>query len=203
MTGRMIAFDGVDGSGKSTQIELLRDWLLTRDLEVVLVRDPGGTVLGESLREILLHRQDIPLSITAEMLLYMASRAELVAEVIRPALEADKVVLADRFLLANVVYQGVAGGLPSDYVWQVGLVATGGLRPDLTLLMDIDPESAMTRIQRGLDRLESRGLDYFRKVRSGFLDQASKASERVEIIDATQSIADIQYQIQAAVELLW
>ncbi|MCR9296353.1 MAG: dTMP kinase, partial [bacterium] len=185
MSGLFISLDGIDGCGKSTQLALLATWLESKNRTVQVVRDPGGTQLGESLREILLHRHEIELDTTAEMLLYMASRAELVAEVVRPALAADKVVLADRYLLANVVYQGYGGGLAAEDVWQVGRIATQGLQPDLTLILDIDPEVAQGRMGNQPDRLESRGIEYMRRVRDGFLKEADKLDGQTAILDAS------------------
>ena len=195
-----ISLDGIDGAGKSTQIDLLRKHLESKGDRVVCFRDPGSTKLGEAVREILLHREDIPLANTSEMLLYMAARAQLVAEQLRPALAEGATVICDRFLLANVVYQGVAGGLDVNDLWSVGKCATGGLFPDATIVLDLDPEIAFTRIQRGPDRLEKRGLAYFRLVRQGFLDQISKVGGRFATVDAGQEIEQIHLQIVQFVE---
>ena len=191
-----ISLDGIDGAGKSTQIDLLRKHLESQGKSVACFRDPGSTKLGEAIREILLHREDIPLANTSEMLLYMAARAQLVAEQIRPALATGATVICDRFLLANVVYQGVAGGLDVDELWDVGKCATGGLVPNITIVLDIDPEIAVTRLQRGPDRLEKRGIEYFRKVRQGFLEQAKRASDLVLVVNATQSIESMHEEIR-------
>ena len=196
--GRFITLDGVDGGGKSTQVQLLVDWLAGRGHSVRTYRDPGSTKLGEALREVLLHRQEIPLAATSEMLLYMASRAQLVDEVLRPALAECDYVIMDRYLLANVVYQGVAGGLPPESIWQVGRVATGGLSPDLTIVLDLPIEIAAQRITRTRDRLESRGDAYFQKVRQGFLEQHTQAGGKSVVIDATQSIEAIHKQVVEA-----
>ena len=190
-----ISLDGIDGAGKSTQIDLLRKHLEAKGATVVCFRDPGSTKLGEAVREILLHREDIPLANTSEMLLYMAARAQLVAEQLRPALDSGATVICDRFLLANVVYQGVAGGLSVDDLWSVGRCATGGLSPDATIVLDLDPELAFKRIQRGPDRLEKRGLDYFRTVRQGFLEQVTHTGGKSTIVDASQNIERIHLQI--------
>jgi len=195
-----ITLDGIDGAGKSTQIELLRKHLESKGDRVVCFRDPGSTKLGEAVREILLHREDIPLASTSEMLLYMAARAQLVAEQLRPAIAEGATVICDRFLLANVVYQGVAGGLNVDDLWSVGKCATGGLLPDATIVLDLDPEIAFKRIQRGHDRLEKRGLEYFRLVRKGFLEQISKAGGQSTTVDAGQDIEQIHLQIVQFVE---
>ena len=200
MAGVFISLDGVDGGGKSTQVHLLAEYLRTLGHDVLTFRDPGGTKLGEALREILLHRQEIPLTGTAEMLLYMASRAELVAECIRPALESGQTVITDRFLLANVVYQGCAGGLAPSQLWQVGEIATGGLQPHLTIVLDIGVEQALGRIERGFDRLESRGTEYMEKVRRGFLEQVSHLGTRAVVVDAHAEIETVQARIRAAVD---
>ncbi|MCC6507568.1 MAG: dTMP kinase [Pirellulaceae bacterium] len=190
-----MTLDGVDGGGKSTQVELLTQWLTSRGHSVRTYRDPGSTRLGEALREILLHRQEIPLSPTAEMLLYMASRAQLVEEVLKPALAQYDYVITDRYLLANVVYQGCAGGLDPNSIWQVGRVATGGLEPDLTIVLDLPIEVAAERITRTRDRLESRGNEYFQRVREGFLTQHTLAGGQSIVIDATQTIDAVHQQI--------
>src|SRR6187455_345848 len=134
------SFDGVDGSGKSTQIRLLADALRQRGLSVVTCRDPGSTALGERLREILLNHHGTAIHRRSEMLLYMASRAQLVEEVIRPALAAGRIVISDRYVLANVVYQAHAGGLDPADVWRVGEITVGGLMPRLVFVLDMPAE---------------------------------------------------------------
>lgn len=194
-----ISFDGIDGAGKSTQISLLRTHLENQGVQVKCLRDPGTSKLGETIRDILLHREEIPLSMTAEMLLYMAARSQLVAEEIQPALEQGITIICDRFLLANVVYQGSAGGLPIDHLWTVGHIATNGIHPDLTIVLDLEPERAFERLQRGHDRLEKRGLEYFRRVRNGFQDQLHRTGGQAISIDALQSIEAIHQQVIAFV----
>lgn len=196
------SFDGIDGVGKSTQLRLFCEWLRDAGREVLTCRDPGSTPLGERLREILLTSgEETPIDIRAEMLLYMAARAQLVVEVIRPAIDAGKVVVSDRFLLANVVYQAHAGGLPVDEVWQVGEVATGGMSPDCTLLLDMDPAEADRRINRERDRMETRGEEFRRRLREGFLAEAAK-DRRIHTIDAAGSVEAVQEAIRRAAEPL-
>jgi dTMP kinase len=196
------SFDGVDGTGKSTQIRLLAEALRASGREVVTCRDPGSTALGERLREILLHHHGTPIHRRSEMLLYMASRAQLVEEVIRPALAAGKIVLSDRYLLANVVYQAHGGGLDAGDVWRVGEVTVAGVMPRLVFLFDMPAEKAAQRIQRQPDRMEAQGLDYLERVRQGFLTEARRLAGTVAVIDADRSIeaihADVWQRAQAA-----
>ncbi|NLF70808.1 MAG: dTMP kinase [Candidatus Anammoximicrobium sp.] len=193
------SFDGIDGTGKSTQMSLFVDWLRQRGREVVTCRDPGSTELGERLREILLHKSDTPIGRRAEMLLYMASRAQLVEQVIRPALDAGRVVVADRFLLANVAYQGHAGGLPVGDLWSVGDVAVAGVLPACVFVLDMDVHAAIQRRNREPDRMESQGLEYMQKVRQGYLAEAARRGEIV-VIDAGRDIESVQADIRRAAE---
>jgi dTMP kinase len=194
------SFDGVDGTGKSTQIRLLAEALRATGCDVVTCRDPGSTALGERLREILLHHTGTPIHRRSEMLLYMASRAQLVEEVIRPALAAGKIVLSDRYLLANVVYQAHGGGLSPDEVWRVGEVTVAGVMPRLVFLLDMPAEQAARRIQREPDRMEAQGLEYLERVRQGFLMEGSRLSQRVAIIDADRSIEAIHADVLRAAQ---
>jgi dTMP kinase len=198
MTGLFFSFDGIDGVGKSTQMELFCDWLRDSGHEVVQCRDPGGTQLGEALREIILHQHDVSVCPASEMLLYMASRAQLVAEVIRPAIDAGKTIVSDRFLVSNVAYQGHAGGVAVDDVWAVGAVATDGVRPNLTLMLDMPVEQAASRLNRDLDRMEARGAEFLNRVREGFLIEARNSPDRIALIDATRDIESIQTDIRVA-----
>ena len=196
---RFIVLEGIDGSGKSSQVAPLAAWLADRGRRVVTCRDPGATAVGDAIRAILLDRRDLDLAVTSEMLLYMAARAQLVAEVVRPALARGEWVISDRYLLANVVYQGHAGGLDAEAIRRVGAVATGGLEPDLVLLLDIDPEAAVSRLARPLDKLEDRGLDYRLRLRDGYRAEAARDAGRIAVIDAACGIADVQAAVRAAI----
>jgi dTMP kinase len=191
------SFDGIDGTGKSTQMRFFCDMLRAHGLSVVMCRDPGSTALSEQIRGIVLS-SDSSLSIgrRSEMLLYMAARAQLVDELIRPALEGGKVVVCDRYLMANIVYQGHAGGLDPDKVREVGRVATAGILPDCVFLLDMAPEAAAARLNRPLDRMESQGLEYSRKLRDGFLIEASRPENHAHVIDADQSVEFVQSEIR-------
>jgi dTMP kinase len=193
--GFFISLDGVDGAGKSTQCRLLGDWLRGRGASVVLCHDPGGTELGQELRHLLLNYRGT-MALTCEAFLFMASRAQLIAQVIRPALEQGSIVVADRFLLANVVYQGHAGGLDPAQLWNVGLFGTGGLEPDLTFVLDLPLEVACARRQTHPDRMESRDRDYHTRVREGFLLEAKRRPQSTRVIDVTRSTDEIQQQLQ-------
>jgi dTMP kinase len=199
MLGLFLSLDGIDGTGKSTQIRLLADWFRTRGRSVVTCADPGGTPIGDVLRAILLdHRQQM--SPSCEALVFMASRSELVARIIRPALAAGDVVLSDRFLLANVVYQGYGGGLDVDELWRAGRLSTGGLQPDLTIVLDLPVEMAASRrAQQTPDRLESRDPAYHDRVRQGFLAEARQRPDRIRVIDAADTVERVQDRIRAEV----
>lgn len=194
------SFDGIDGVGKTTQLELFVQWLSLSGRRVLSCRDPGTTELGETLRGVVLERHHIPIHPLSEMLIYMAARAQLVQEVVLPALRAGHTVVSDRFLLANLVYQGYAGGLNVEQVRTVGAVATADVVPDLTFLLDMPVDQAALRIDRSLDRMEARGTDYLTQVRAGFLQEAERSPDSIVVIDATQEIAAVQAQIQMAAQ---
>jgi dTMP kinase len=196
MAGLFLSLDGIDGTGKSTQCRLLAAWLREQGREVVEAVDPGGTPLGQEIRQILLAGKH-ELDPRCEALLFMASRAQLVATVIRPALERRAVVVCDRFLLANVVYQGYGGGLDVEQLWTVGELSTGGLRPAQTYILDMTVEDAQRRRGRTADRIETRDRDYHERVRQGFLKEARRRGYRV--IDAYGEVESIQAQIRTDV----
>jgi dTMP kinase len=193
-----ISLDGLDGTGKSTQCRLLADWLRAGGHTVTTCIDPGGTPLGAQLRSLVLnHRSEIDRM--CEALLFMASRAQLLAEVIRPALAAGHIVISDRFLLANVVYQGHAGGLNVERLWEVGRFAAGGLEPDLTIVLDLPPEQAARRRDRPADRIEGRDADYHARLRQGFLTEARRRPDRIRVVDASAPLGLVQEAIRREV----
>ncbi|MBX9678205.1 MAG: dTMP kinase [Gemmataceae bacterium] len=193
-----LSLDGLDGAGKSTQCRLLAEWLREQGWNVTQCADPGGTVVGQSLRQILLDKSQ-RMSMTAETLLFMASRAQLVDEIIRPSLEAGNLVLSDRFLLANVVYQGHAGGMDPEKVRDLALFATAGLEPDLVVVLDLPKDLAKTRRTGKADRVESRDETYHERVRSGFLIEAKQRPDRIRVVDASASAEEVQSRIREAV----
>ena len=196
---RFISLDGLDGTGKSSQLGPLCDWLRSRGVTVTTCRDPGSTPTGDAIRAILLDRRDLHVDPTSEMLLYMAARAQLVAEVITPALARGEWVLADRFLLATIVYQGHAGGLDPEAIRAVGRVATTGIEPDLVVLLDCGLETSARRLDRPLDKLESRGDGYRARVRAGYLAEAAADPARVRVVDAEGTTADVAGRIREVV----
>ncbi len=193
-----IVFEGVDGTGKSTQLEKCRDWMEQLGHQVEVCRDPGSTSLGIKLREILLQRSELQIDFVAESFLFMAARAQMVAELIKPALQHGKVVLCDRFVLSTVVYQGHAGNIQAADLWNVNAVATEGVSPDLVLVFDAPLEIAMQRVGPRRDRMESRGSEYFEQVRQGFLTEASQ-HDNIQVIDASGNPDEIHQQVQTIV----
>lgn len=202
LAGKFIVIDGPDGAGKSTQIKLLGQWMSQCGLSVREVRDPGGTAIGDRVRSILLDRSHGEMSVQCELMLYMASRAQLAVEVIRPALSAGHCVLCDRYISATVAYQG-AGGADVEAIRKVGELAVGGLWPDLTVVLDIDSELGLARAGRasgGHDRMEAKGLDFHRRVRKLFLQQAQQCPDRFAVIDAAGSVEAVQRRLRTEVE---
>lgn len=193
------SFDGLDGVGKTTQIDLFVQWLCAAGHDVVRCVDPGSTPLGEEIRGILLgHRFEV--SRTSEMLLFMAARAQLAEGVIRPALERGQTVVSDRYLLANIAYQAYAGGLDVETVRSVGRIATGGTMPDLVFLLDMSPQAAAGRIDRSRDRMESQGAEYEERLRKGFLTEAARDPEHIVVVDAARDATAVQADIRAAAQ---
>ena len=202
LAGRFLVFDGPDGAGKSTQLRRFQAAAERDGLFVTTVREPGGTEVGERVRDLVLNYPDErcgAMDTRAEMLLFMASRAQLVAQRIRPALAAGHVVLADRFLSSTLAYQGSAGGLPLEEIRSVGEVALGGCKPDLVVIFDVDLETASSRLNPLLDRVESRDAGYQERVRRGFLDQAEGEPDGHLLIDATASEAEVEACLRAGI----
>lgn len=184
LAGRFLVFDGPDGSGKSTQVHRFTDFAQARGVTVCEVREPGGTAIGEEIRHVLLDHRTGDLDVTAEMLLYMASRAQLIAERIAPALSRGELVLADRFVSSTLAYQGTAGGMRLDDIRAVAAIACRGVTPDLTVIFDVTEETAASRLSPLLDRMEAKGAEYHRRVRQGYLDQAKRDPAHYLVIDA-------------------
>ncbi|MDT9341296.1 dTMP kinase [Trichodesmium erythraeum 21-75] len=212
MIGKFIVFEGVEGGGKTTQIELLQDWLLETgesrqilpksidlDLEVVITREPGGTKLGKALRELLLSPDVLAEKIqeTSELLLYAADRAQHIEALIKPCLERGTIVLCDRFIDSTIAYQGYGRGLDVELIKQLNYIATGGLKSDLTFWLDIDVEIGLARAKsRGnFDRMEQANIEFHRRVQQGYQELAKNNSLIVRI-DANLTREKVQQQIQ-------
>jgi dTMP kinase len=196
--GRLIAFEGVEGAGKSTQLELLRQALEKAGHRVVTTREPGGTPVGEQVRSILLDRGS-SLSARTEALLFAAARAQLVEQVIGPALQRGEVVLCDRYLDSSLAYQGVGRDLGRDSVAAINRFATGGLLPDLVVLLRLDPAVGLARERGSRDRIEGQDLEFHQRVARGFLDLAAAAPERFVVVDGAQAVDQIAAEVRAAV----
>jgi len=193
LRGRFIVFDGPDGSGKTTQFRRFAQAAAAAGIEVCEVREPGGTLIGEQIRELLLDPANHNMALRCEMLLYMASRAQLVEERIAPARQAGQLILADRFISSTLAYQGAAGGLDEDDILRVGEFALGEHWPDIIVVFDVDEKTAAHRLNPLLDRMEQKGAAYHRQVRQGYLEQARRDPERYLVVDATAD-ADTVYQ---------
>ncbi|MBI5369125.1 MAG: dTMP kinase [Planctomycetes bacterium] len=198
--GRFLVLDGPDGSGKSTQTRLLIEHLRTRGLDPLHLREPGSTPIGEKIRKVLLDPENRAMHLKTELLLYMACRAQIVEEVIRPALAAGRVVVCERYLSSSIAYQGCAGGLGVEAVAAIGAFATGGLAPDLTLLLDLPPATGLGRIRSALDRIETRTLDFHEQVRRGFLRLAELDPARYAVVDAARARDLIQAELRERID---
>jgi len=198
LPGRFVVFDGPDGSGKSTQFRRFADLCRDAGVPVTEVREPGGTAIGERIRDILLDPVHAEMAMECEMLLYMASRAQLMRERVLPALAAGHLVLGDRFTSSTLAYQGAAGGLPVADILAVAEVATGNRHPDLTVIFDVDEAVAARRLSAQLDRIEQRPAEFHRKVRGGFLEQVAAHPDRYARVDASREPDAVFAEVLAA-----
>lgn len=197
MTNIFITIEGVDGSGKTTQINLLYTYLKSINRETIITREPGGTKLGEKIRALILDKNNDDISYMTEALLYTASRAQIVEEIILPALKSNKIVICDRFVDSSLVYQGVARGLGIEKIAQINEYALNGLVPDITFYLDIDPKLSILRKlnQLNLDRIENENLEFHNKVYEGYKRIVQMYPKRIFKLDATQSKQDLHIQI--------
>jgi len=198
--GKFIVLDGPDGCGKSTQVKMLCRALASQGVDSVALRDPGDTQIGEAIRTIMLSPEHARMSTRTELLLYMASRAQLWSERIRPALEGGLCVVLDRWVSSTCAYQGHAGGFGVDRVIRVAGQALERVWPDLTVILDVDLATAATRIQRELDRMERKGHEYHQRVREGFLELA-QGREGFVVIDAARDVDTVHAEVVQAVDL--
>jgi dTMP kinase len=194
----LITFEGLDYSGKSTQVQLLADRLTLQDHRVLILREPGGTDIGEKIRKMLLDKNNDGMTEASELFLFSASRSQLIQEVVRPALDGGMVVICDRYYDSTTAYQGFGRGIPLEVIDAINRFATGGLVPDLTFFLDIpirEIEKRMNSAKTNKDRMESNGIEFYERARNGFL-QIAKTESRYRIIDGMQPIDDLH-------ELIW
>lgn len=197
--GFFMVFEGIDGVGKTTQVELLAASLVEKGHRVLVTRDPGGTSLGEGLRNVLLYSQ-VPIDPAAELLMYTAARAQLVAEKILPALAEGAVVISDRFSDSTLAYQGAGREMAGDFPGLASQFSCRGLVPDLTVLLDMDPAGAAGRHKQPADRMEREGLEFLRRVRNGYLAMAEREPGRYLVLDALEPVDQLFLRVLSAVE---
>lgn len=197
--GFFISLEGIDGSGKTTLSRVIAEHM--KDAEIVSIREPGGTYISEKIRDLLLDSRNKGILPSTEAFLYAAARNQVVEEIIRPALAADKVVIADRYIDSTIAYQGYGRCLDREFLDKLNFLCTGGLKPDLTLLLDVDPVTCQRR-KTGCypDRLEKEGLLFQQRVRQGYLQIALEEPERIKIIDASQTAEEVAEQIMQLID---
>ena len=205
--GRLISFEGLDGAGKTTQMRLLEQWLIARDISYIRTREPGGTLLGVEIRKLLFERPDIEITPLAEAFLFQADRAQHFATLVLPALEEGELVLTDRCFDSSIAYQGAARGVGASLVEQLSMLAVQNRVPDLTILLDLDPAKVQQRTDTAHDsnrekqsRFDAESEQFHRTLRQAFLKIANEHTERVKVIDAVQSPEQIHEEIVALVE---
>lgn len=199
--GLFITFEGADGCGKTTQLNLLRDYLVQKGYDVLTTREPGAKGLGEKVREILLN-YDGEVSDRCESFLFLADRAQHIDIIINPAIAQGKIVLCDRHTDSTVAYQGFGRGLDIEQIKMLNNLATQGRIPDLTIVFDVDEETSMKRVGGEKDRMESAGMEFFNRVRRGYLEIAKQEPSRVKVIDAAKPIEDVFREVCALVHFL-
>jgi len=203
--GTFIVLDGPEGAGKTTQVRLLVEWLKESGRQATAVRDPGSTPVSERIREVLLDSSIPAMDARTEMFLYMASRAEMVARIIRPALEVGLIVVSDRFISSTVAYQGYAGGIKPKEIRQVGRVACQGIEPDLTVILNLPVAEGFQRLQEapgraGADRMEAKAREYHEEVCKGFLEMAKAGPENFAVVDARGDVGTVAQRVRQAVK---
>jgi len=199
--GFFITFEGLEGAGKSTQMKILKKHLASKGWPVVVTREPGGTRIGDEIRDILLDIDNKDIDYKVEALLYAASRAQLVSKIIRPALEEGKVVLSDRYIDSSLAYQGYGRGLPTDLILEFNRWGTDALQPDLTLLLKLPAEVGLSRNDsEQADRIESECISFHKRVEAGYDEMAGLSKDRYRIIDGSQSSEKVSQEIIKVVE---
>jgi len=202
VNGKFITLEGSEGSGKSTQAGLILDYLKSKKVPVMLLREPGGVKISENIRKLLLDVHNTGMGDECETLLYMAARAQMVKEILEPQLKAGKIVLCDRFLDSTIAYQGYGNGIDIKTIVQLGLFATKGFAPDLTILFDIHPEKGLSRAGDKKDRIESRPLEYHNRVRNGYLDLSKQYPARIKVINVDAAKEEIFKRVKPYINAL-
>ena len=202
MKGKFVVIDGPDGCGKSTQTKLLHKYLTDKNKKVCLLREPGGTTISEKIRKVLLDTKNYKMTVETELFLYMAARAQLVEEIIKPALNKGKIILCGRFLSSTIVYQGNAGGLGKKTIEQIGKIATQNILPDITIILDVKPQDGLRRKKTKPDRMEKKQLAFHKKVRGGFLKLAKENSRKYKVIKSYGTISQVQDEIRKTIKKL-
>jgi len=204
MRGLFITLEGIDGCGKSTQREMLAEKLKSRGFEIVVTREPGGTVIGEGIRQLLVSDASVHIAPTTELLLYVAARAQHVAELIKPSVDAGRIVISDRYTDSTVAFQGYGRGLDLDVIESLNRFATGGLKPDLTIVFDLDPSVARSRsVSRPVGGLlgafDEQHADFHERMRAGYLKMAKNDPSRIRVVDASGSADETHAQVMSVV----
>lgn len=204
MRGLFITLEGIDGCGKSTQREMLAEKLKSRGFEIVVTREPGGTVIGEGIRQLLVSDASVHIAPTTELLLYVAARAQHVAELIRPSVDAGRIVISDRYTDSTVAFQGYGRGLDLDVIESLNRFATTGLKPDLTIVFDLDPNTARSRsVSRPVGGLlgafDEQHADFHERMRAGYLKMAKNDPSRIRVVDASGSADETHGQVMSVV----
>jgi dTMP kinase len=206
--GRFVSFEGIEGCGKTTQIALLSEVLTRRSIPHSVTREPGGTAVGEGIRKILLHSETIHLTAAAELLLFYASRSQNILEKIEPALSKGQIVICDRFYHASMAYQGYGRGIPIEFIEKLTDLVCGDRRPEITILLDIEPEVGLSRARaRNSRRTEDEGrfemeeIPFYSKIRNGYLELAAREPERIRVIPANRTIDEIHRDVLKTLEL--
>lgn len=201
--GIFITFEGPEGCGKTTHSRLLFEYLKKSGYGCIHTREPGGTLLGESVRKVLLHSGKIDISDLSELFLFEACRSQVVSEVIEPGIKSGKIVICDRFTDATLAYQGYGGGIDLDKIEELNRIASGGIIPDITILLDLDTVTGLDRAKdKGIDRMERKDLAYHRRVRGGYLRLAERCPGRIKVISVNGPIEDVQAVVRREVDIV-
>ncbi|MCI0468593.1 MAG: dTMP kinase [Nitrospirae bacterium] len=203
--GVFISFEGIEGSGKTTQARLLYDWLSSRGCKVVLTHEPGGTPIGKKIREVILHEGHGEMSFITELLLYNADRAQHLTEKILPMLMEGRIVITDRFSDSTIAYQCYGRGIDISLIRAIDSIASGGLKPHMTILFDLDVKTGLMRNRKinKVDRLELQDIEFHERVRKGYLELAAAEPERIKVVDASMPAEDIREKVIGIIELFY